>query len=783
MATYFYGSDGLIEAITASSRSVTTRMACDSIRNAYSAAGLDGVKQLASEYGINYITYADKTTPAAWVVESFSGATPASAEVLYPAVLDSSIDTVANEVVYTTASQVTTEGGSTLLAGAVKTATSWLPLVGAIATGVGLGWESYKEHPDAWTDLSEAIFNSDDPQTPVEVIARAKNDGYVTGVKEKELARVIQKLTEEGCFDYRSYESDIEGTGTQSVFWSSVPALGQGSSLAIAYAHEHYPDYTVIYSESDYLRDDRYLEGTILIAETATLPETANVGQYTDSKGNPYYGVPLSCMYIMAQYDLVTEQTSYYTNTGTNTIPSGEIQIRVQDRHAVGGLSCTIVTHDADNELFTNDHGSGILMIAPDASISDIIDALRDQYPDWYDDSWVQTEYNPETDSEDENRYYPVTIPWWNPSTDPETPPDYTPEDARKGDIKQDPDPKAEPQGQTATENNDKYETDPELEPDVPVVPPTDTPSDPSAGTGEGAAGLWNVYNPTSQELSDLGAYLWASNIIDIIQKFLQNPMDAIISLHRIYCTPITGTPAHIMLGYLDSGVSAKTVTNQFVTVNCGSVTVPEYFEDARDYDSPYTIVEAYLPFCGIVRLRSEDIIGGTVNIVYTIDVYSGACLCKIFVTKLGAKQLLYNYSGNCSMQIPLTGSDRTRLLSGAVSGAITGAFMGAQVGAIVGAVGGAFMGGTSIDRSGQFSANAGCMGVKIPYLIITRKYAYDAGNYNHFYGYPSNNTVSLGSCHGFTRVRDLHIETVPVATDSEKAEIERLLRQGVVIK
>ena len=361
--------------------------------------------------------------------------------------------------------------------------------------------------------------------------------------------------------------------------------------------------------------------------------------------------------------------------------------------------------------------------------------------------------------------------------------PNFTPDAARSGDIKQEPDPKAAPQGQTATKNNPGYQSDPNLAPDVPVVPPTDTPSDPGAGAGGSASGLWAVYNPTIAELNGLGAYLWTNNIIELLQKFLQNPMDAIISLHRLYITPDTGASQSIMLGYLNSGVTAAVVTNQFKTLNCGSVVIPEYFEDARDYDAPYTIVECYLPFVGIVRLRTEDIIGGTVNIVYEVDVYSGACLAKIFVTKLGAKQLLYTYSGNCSMQIPLTGGDRTRLLSGALTGAVGGAVVGGPVGAVAGAIGGAFKGGVSIDRCGGFSANAGCMGIKKPYIIVTRKYSYDAGNYNQFYGFPSNVSVSLGSCRGYTRVKSVHIDSIPIATDTEKTEIETLLKQGVVIK
>lgn len=775
---YFVGYDGLQQAIAASAGSMTYSMANAEIQSAYAAAGLNGVKQLAGEYGISFVTYADKSTPAWWVVQSMEGATPTAAETLYPAVLDTAVNSGTGEVVFSTAKQVATENGLKVLTpGAIKTATTALSVVGAIATGAQLGWESYKEHPDFWTDLSESIFNSSDPDTPIEVLARAHSGGYTTAIKEEKLCGILQKMAEQGCFDYQDYVSTIEHEGLQDVTWSAVGAAGSVSALAMNKASELYPGMEVIQTV-EMQASATQIQGYAYIKQIDTLPSSAVVTAVED-QGKTYYYVNVACYEVGAYFDTETSSVVYYDyGIGNRAIYSG-----VSGDVVIGGLSVNIIEYEADNELFTNDHSGNALSIAPTFSLSEIAQAVRDKFLDWFGNSWIQKEYDPETGQDEDKRYYPITIPWWNPTKNPNKDPNFDPTAARSGDIEPDSDPRSEPQGDTATQNNPKYDTDPALEPTVPTPPPAPTPTDPGAGEGGSATGLWAVYNPTVTELNSLGAYLWTNNIIELLQKFLQNPMDAIISLHRLYALPSTGAPAHIMLGYLDSGVSANVVTDQFITVNCGSVNVPEYFSDARDYDAPYTVVEAYLPFIGIVRLRTEDIIGGSVNIVYEVDAYSGACLCKIFVTKLGAKQLLYTYSGNCSMQIPLTGGDRTRLLSGALTGAVAGAAVSGPVGAVVGAVGGAFKGGASVDRCGGFSANAACMGVKKPYLIITRKYAYDAGSYNSFYGYPSNVTVPLSSCSGYTRVKAVHIDSMGVATDSEVSEIETLLRQGVIIK
>lgn len=774
-----YGYTELAYALAdASERQLSIRMAEELLSRSWEMAGWDGVTQTAAEYGVTAVV--DKLgNPVFYTRAAIEGATETAAELTYSTATEAAIDSVTNEVVVKEVAQVATQGATkTLVRGGLTTAVKALPVIGAIATGAGLGWESYKEHPDAWTDLSESIFNaSESPDTPIEVLARIHAGGYTTAVKEENLAKILKGLADAGCFDYKEYETLIDHTGTQAVTWSEAPALGKTAQLAKEYITQNHPGYKVIVTQSDYLRDGYLLESTALAYDN--LPDNVNINTNTDAMGNTYYyAFGIYCLDLLVRYNINTEEVTYVSSYGNRSIPSGLRYVDTNGWQEVGGCSVNITYVEGENDLFPNDHASTNFMIPPNSSLSDIATALQTQYPDWYADSWQQPEYDPETDGIVNKRYYPVTVPWWdyeNESKDPS----YDQNEAQSGEIKPETDPESEEQAEEITEVDPIEIIDVPIEPIVPPVPtPPYVPIDDNTGLG-----LWAVYNPTLSELNDLGAYLWSSNIIDILQKFLQNPMDAIISLHKIFATPTTGNKENIILGYLDSGVQANKVTKQFIEINCGSVTVPEYFSDARDYDVPYTEVECYLPFIGIVRLKTADIIGGKVNIRYSIDTYSGACLCKIYVTKLGAKQLLYNFSSNCSMQIPLTGSDRTRLLSGAVAGAVAGAAVGGPVGAVAGAVGGAWKGGTSIERTSGFSANAGCMGVKKPYLIITRKYAYDAGNYNHFYGYPSNNTVTLSSCKGFTRVKSAHIENIGRATNSEKAEIETLLKQGVIIK
>ena len=310
-----------------------------------------------------------------------------------------------------------------------------------------------------------------------------------------------------------------------------------------------------------------------------------------------------------------------------------------------------------------------------------------------------------------------------------------------------------------------------------------DTP-DPTAMITVTASGMVSVYNPTKQQLIDFSAWLWSPNFLDNFLKLFQNPMDAIIGLHLLYATPVSSGSEHIIAGYLDSGVSSKVVTNQFSYIDCGTVAVPEYYGSAIDYE-PYTQVHVYLPFIGIQSLKPNDIIGKKLNIKYGVDALTGTCLAILTTTKGESEIACYNFSGNCATQIPVSGGNYAQMITGLASLAV-GVGAAVATGNPIG-LAGAAIGVTNshfdVSHSGSLGANAGAMGIRKPYLIITRKKAFDANAYGQFYGFPANKTIVLGSCNGYTRVKSVHIETIARATDTEKTEIETLLKAGVIIR
>lgn len=303
----------------------------------------------------------------------------------------------------------------------------------------------------------------------------------------------------------------------------------------------------------------------------------------------------------------------------------------------------------------------------------------------------------------------------------------------------------------------------------IPPINPTDSIT---------SSKLFTVYNPTADQIDALGGYLWGESIAGTLASIFTNPLNAIISLHCIYCEPDVIGTKEIRLGYLASGVSAKYVVSQYKEIDCGTIRIPEYYGDCRDY-SPYTTISLFLPFIGFRPIKVNDVMGSELSIKYFVDVYTGTCLACVSVNKGGVIQLTYNFDGNCSVMLPLTSGSWANMTVGLAT-ALTSMIVNPVAGALQ--LPNAVHNGISMSSQGQLGCNAGAMGRKKPYVVVTNTQAYDAVGYNELYGYPANILTKLSQLEGYTKVKEVHVENVNSATVDEKNEIERLLKSGVII-
>lgn len=430
------------------------------------------------------------------------------------------------------------------------------------------------------------------------------------------------------------------------------------------------------------------------------------------------------------------------------------------------GYACIYgtITESSGIDGITNNDNSTQFNPTGVGSVSTALGALKNQYPDLWNNS-IKRNTIQDDGTEDERVYIPIPIPKYNNPFDNQ-PTTGTPSQSEPS-IKPDTTPKDELDKVSDTVTKDPTQTD-------------------NTNTGGGstpsiiiptqqASSLWAIYNPTLEQLNSLGTWLWSKNFIDQILKIFNDPMEAVIGLHKVYASPNISGSGNIKVGYLDSGVPSNIVGNQYTYIDCGTVSLREYYGNILDY-SPYTTVQLYLPFIGIVSLDIADISRSSINVKYGVDVLTGACLASVSVQRDNAGGVLYQYSGNCACQYPLSSGSYMGMVTGAL-GAIGSLARGNIIGTGLSAAGMH----ANIEHSGGFSGNSGAMGIKKPYLIISRPQSAMNDGFPSIQGYPSNYFTRLGNCSGFVQVPDCHVENI-CATDKELDKIKELLQDGVIL-
>ena len=277
---------------------------------------------------------------------------------------------------------------------------------------------------------------------------------------------------------------------------------------------------------------------------------------------------------------------------------------------------------------------------------------------------------------------------------------------------------------------------------------------------------------------------MWANPLFDVnaYKKILANPMDAILGLSIVPCAVPASTSKNVTVGNIPTGVSMPVCDSQYLSIDCGSINVNEYWGAYLDY-SPYTKAELYLPYCGIHPIDIDDIMGKAVKVVYHVDILTGACVAYV---KCG-DSVLYSYIGQCASSIPVSGSDWTTMINGIINASTAIGSM-AATGGLTAPMAASTIATTavntikpSIERSGSLSGTGGIMGNQTPYLILTRPRQALPESQNQFSGYPSFISSYLGDLIGYTEVDSIHLEGIP-ATGAELDEIESILKGGVIL-
>ena len=345
------------------------------------------------------------------------------------------------------------------------------------------------------------------------------------------------------------------------------------------------------------------------------------------------------------------------------------------------------------------------------------------------------------------------------------------------------------------------------------------------------ASGLISIFTPSKSQVQAVADILWQKDFLDFMDSLFSNIQDLIISFGMVpFTIPTSGTDtitwfdyAVLVPGQLYRYVTLNKPSSQFIEFNMGNVSLTggdtsngHASDSVLDY-SPYSKLGIYLPFIGYEEMNIDECRGNTINLKYRIDILSGAVLALISING----RTLYQFTGNCLVQLPITSQDCSQMIANTVNvgiaaasagatgaiasagdaltsarlenGAITsemGDFQNAQHAAQVSNANGSLAGATAnatmgmkpnYKMSGAISGSTCMVGVKQPYLFLTTPRQSMPDGYEKVCGFPCNMGGKLGDFTGFTVVEDIRLNGL-VATSPEVEEIYKLLKSGIII-
>ena len=334
-------------------------------------------------------------------------------------------------------------------------------------------------------------------------------------------------------------------------------------------------------------------------------------------------------------------------------------------------------------------------------------------------------------------------------------------------------------------------------------------------------------YAMTGTQLQQLITWCNSGFTVTDSDQFLEdfkglNPADCVIS--AMYFPFDVGTMAttNVHVGNLDTGITCQ-YANMGANYGGGSeftyspISIDREYNDFRDY-APYTTIEIYVPFCGVVSLNPADVYGYEITVSIVPDLMTGACTGCIY----RGEYLLTTIDGKIGMPISLSlgqvgeyqnavtqaqfnlkNANRQMFNSWLGACASVGAIAsGAGAGVGIAGLAGSAMGIINADQNikkaeydlEHIARNFNTVGsvsdtntvMVLPeyvHAIIKRPYPLDTdiSTYAHTVGYACNKQGLLSDFTGYTIISDCDLSGIS-CTASEKESIDQILKRGVIV-
>lgn len=348
----------------------------------------------------------------------------------------------------------------------------------------------------------------------------------------------------------------------------------------------------------------------------------------------------------------------------------------------------------------------------------------------------------------------------------------------------------------------------------LPPAPPTPSEDDDYTSMGLGIVGFFggivNYAVLDKDELETLIADFESHASSHPGMSIIQN----IISLYKLGMTSsllVTTTSKPIVMSVGSGGSKFTSANNYSVidgqpTVDLGSVDVPRMTNTFYDF-SPYTSYELFVPGCGWIQLP-DTVAGRKIQVHLVHDIATCSCrgIVRIGMSDVPGEEngtTIAVINGITGTQMPIT-LNESGLKSGAIIQASANAVSGLVMGGLGAAAGNPFVaiGGASEAIGGMLNAtlvgNTNYTAVKggpqdmsvfgdgyTAVLKINYPDIQDVVNnyerFGHTVGYLCNKWGAIGDFTGFTVCDNPHVSGFSCTSD-EKDEIERLLKEGIII-
>lgn len=295
------------------------------------------------------------------------------------------------------------------------------------------------------------------------------------------------------------------------------------------------------------------------------------------------------------------------------------------------------------------------------------------------------------------------------------------------------------------------------------------------------SSGFISIYTPLAGELISLSTYMWSDTFIDGVKKLYANPSDSLIMLGIIPINIPGVIDSDVKIGGISTGISMHKATAQFIEVDCGTINLNEFFGSCFDYQ-PYTQLQLYCPFSGYHEIDTDVCMSNSLNLRYNFDILSGTYIAYLLVNN----SVMYQWSGQALTVLPTSAYNIDALIKGAVATTASVAGAVATGGALAPIAGAMTVASVTsmkpnVSHGGDVSSSSALLSVREPHIIIKRPRQVLPADYNKTSGYPAMYTATLSDLTGYTEIYNIHLEDMS-CTDNEKSEIERLLKEGVII-